>query len=249
MRTRGYRSLATALPLLTIVGACAPQADDANVVRRTRSALIGPNVVPDSFPDSSVIVTLEDDIGSRCKGTLITPRLILTAAHCVVGTNEEVPKAPLGPHATVYTAIGANGLAVIGNIGRRIPRVSAPVSAADAGLDFGLLEIDAGADSLSQESWDRLFALRIRRPTFAPLAGSEAEPRPSPWRSRWPSAASRATTATTTRYCRSRSAPLSSTGTASGIFQLSTATTSAARPSKETPGALSFAPSSMDETS
>jgi hypothetical protein len=78
------------LPLwLLVLGACAaadPSDSDAKAVGQTSSAIV--NGTPSTASqDSTVLIAVGTD-GQFCTGALIAPNLVITARHCVQGTDE-----------------------------------------------------------------------------------------------------------------------------------------------------------------
>lgn len=153
----------TALPLLVLAGACAGEPGSSERTAVAHDALRGDGVTLDDSPSGSVSLHSTDYL-LTCSGTLVTPRLILTAAHCLVGTTDA-------------SGLGANAAAILPGVsgelrvGRRFPMLLRPLTNADTAADIGLVEIDPTSEGLNTEGWTQLLSLPLRRPTFTAPAG------------------------------------------------------------------------------
>lgn len=81
--------------LLTILGACSPQNQNksdtvlSEEVSNSQSGIIGGSNMTQTSPLKKTIVAVYDAYeGQLCTGSLITPNVVLTAAHCIGQINE-----------------------------------------------------------------------------------------------------------------------------------------------------------------
>jgi hypothetical protein len=83
--------LVASLGLVTLFAAsCAPPPEAPEQVGAVQGALSGVGVGDDvDSPEANVVVEIEDVTGGLCSGTLLTPQIVVTAAHCIWGIENE----------------------------------------------------------------------------------------------------------------------------------------------------------------
>jgi secreted trypsin-like serine protease len=156
MRSRGYFGRRTAGTLLCCATALVALLLPAIAVARdgaTASIVGGRGATIEEFPSLAYIEAREGKSGFSCTGTVVSPRVILTAAHCV--ENLERGSFTAAGNYAVATATTAPGSALRQNVFRVVETHVFP------GFDPGSLRGDAGI-------------LVLDRPTAAPpiaLAG------------------------------------------------------------------------------
>ncbi len=108
----------------------APEDSEAELGRSSQPILHGtPTAASAASPVylSTVAITTVDKVKKRqaaCSGTLIAPRVVVTAAHCHLGYNERLTLAPRQPVADLRVFFGKEVSATNPNVRRVVGRLS-----------------------------------------------------------------------------------------------------------------------------
>jgi len=103
--------------LLVFVGACAPHGtSNASSVK----IYGGQEVTANRWSNVVAILINQDGGTSLCSGTLVTPRLVITAAHCMADAPKDPPLAQLPPKKITFDVSPASAMqVVVGNDARK----------------------------------------------------------------------------------------------------------------------------------
>jgi hypothetical protein len=136
--------LGLCLCLCASIVACAGRDPDAGGLETSADEIVGGK--PDKGRDPAV-VAIDIDGQALCSGTLIAPRVVLTARHCVSETSEEVACPAhgaqiLGDHEPSSLTIVAGDTFRTGTPLARGKKLVVPTGTTLCGRDIALIELD-----------------------------------------------------------------------------------------------------------
>jgi hypothetical protein len=154
---------------------------------RTTSALSGTSLGYGGHEDTSdvasanVVVELRDG-DKKCSGTLISPLVVLTAGHCILGDDQRGFADALGLRPPVNVSAPRPGLVPVADLRAivSVTRLGHATGSSEIGQDIALVfldEVALQADleraestspfSLDSVQWNTLLEVRSERPSFA----------------------------------------------------------------------------------
>ena len=98
-----------ALSLLVVCGipACAPGSDSIDDAETDRDDAIINGTTATAFPEAVLVnMFFDGQLGAYCSGSLIAPRVVLTAGHCVHGIDQWQVKAPFAQNQVANATSG-----------------------------------------------------------------------------------------------------------------------------------------------
>jgi len=172
------------------LGACVEGGGDVREgpIGGTTSALSGTSLGYGGRDDTvdlataNVVVELTKDGDKKCSGTLISPLVVLTAGHCILGNNQTGFRDALGPTPLVNAGAPRPELVDVTDLVAvsSVTKLGRATGGAELGQDIALVFMDEaalqanvdsarGTGSFAHESvfWNTLLEIRSERPSFA----------------------------------------------------------------------------------